>query len=279
MTDDISTTLESIPAISDTQAAIDAGKQIGELRTIEHNNSNYVLIPYGFRLEELKNLSGHPNLVDTEVNTRTIESFVAYFKRFMNEHSIVIIDKHNEKFSGYIDYHQAGPVVVPNFMRHIVLFKPPKTNEWREWEVHNHQDKTQEDFATFIENMAPDIIEPDAATMLEIASSLQATKSVRFKQGIRLDNGQTQISYIEQIDGSAGAEGRLTIPTTIKLGIQLFYGRPRYEMEARFRYRLYESKLRLRIELVRPEKVIEDALREIKEEITTALAPNLIIEG
>ena len=277
MTDN--TILEAIPVTSDTQAAIDAGKQIGELRTIDQNNSRYVLVPYGFDIKELKYLNGRPDRVDTVVNTSTTESFIAYFKRFANEHSIVIFHSESAKFLGYIDYHEAGTPVVPNFQDHIVMLQVHKTPEWATWQDDDQISKNQEDFSRFIEKMALDIIEPDAATMLEIACSLQATKSVRFKSGIRLSDGQTQISYIEQIDGSAGAEGRLTIPNTIKLGIQLFYGGPRYQMTARFRYRLIESKLKLWYELVRPEKVVEDALREIKEEITTALAPNLIIEG
>lgn len=81
----------------------------------------------------------------------------------------------------------------------------------------------QAEFAEFIERNLPDIVEPVGADMLEISRSLQAKKKVSFASGIRLANGQTELTYEEDIQGTA-AKGKLQIPEIFKIGIKVIEG-------------------------------------------------------
>ncbi len=263
----------------DIAAAIEAGKLIGNLKEIIHDGSRFVAVPKGYELRELPNVEGVPAHIREIEKVGTAEAFIAYFQRFANGGSLVFVDIPSAQFTGIIDYHEAEPIGnKASLCAHRVVFTAPETPEWQAWRKNNAQDMPQEDFAQFIEDMAPDLIEPDAATMLEVASTLQATTEVSFHRAIRLDNGQTQLHYNQQINGSAGEQGRLTIPTVIKIGVQFFRGGARYELDARFRYRLRNGGVKLRYELVRPEKAVEAALHDLIDSIKSGIAPALLIE-
>ncbi len=268
-------------AMGDVSAAIEAGKRLGNPKIVAHGDSLFIAVPKDFELKELPYAAGRPSNLRADVATGSVESFVDYFKRFATQHSLVFANLVTGEFKGVLDYHrqhQGDQPITPDYCQHLVRYDAPETPEWLAWKKMNGKDQTQDEFAQFIEDMAPDIIEPDAATMLETASTLQASTKVNFRRAVRLDNGETQFSYVEQIDGAAGQEGRLSIPTLISLGIQLHRGRARYQMEARFRYRLRDGALKLRYELVRPERAVEAATREIVDQIRGAIAPNLVIE-
>jgi uncharacterized protein YfdQ (DUF2303 family) len=128
----------------------------------------------------------------------------------------------------------------------------------------NGKQMSQADFARFIEDNAPDCVAPSAADMIEIARSLEAKKAVNFSSAVRLDNGQSQLTYEETIQGTA-AKGRLVVPELFDIGSPVFEGDGRYAVTARLRYRIAEGgKLSLWYDLVRPHKIIEDAVKELR---------------
>lgn len=267
------------PSTCDIAAAIEAGKQLGKLNEIIHDGSRFVAVPKGYELKELPNVNGVPAHIREVERVGTAEAFIAYFQRFADEDSLAFVDIPCAQFTGIIDYHKDDkPNNLAALCAHRVVFTAPETAEWQAWRNNNAKDMFQDEFAKFIEDMAPDLVEPDSATMLEIASTIDAAEEVSFHRGIRLDNGQIQFHYSKEVTSSAGEQGRLTIPTAIKIGVQFFRGGASYEMTARFRYRIGNGKLKLRYELVRPEKSVEAALRDLIEQIKTGIAPALLIE-
>jgi uncharacterized protein YfdQ (DUF2303 family) len=102
--------------------------------------------------------------------------------------------------------------------------------------------------------------------MLEIALTFEAKKAVEFSSGVRLSNGQIQLQYDELIRGTA-KKGTLEIPEKFYLGIPVFQGGPAYRIEARLRWRLQDGKAIFWYEMVRPHKVVEDALATVARNI------------
>lgn len=101
--------------------------------------------------------------------------------------------------------------------------------------------------------------------------SLQVHKSAKFRSDLKLSNGQTQLSYEEEIRGQAGA-GRINIPDTFKIGIPVFVDGDLYPIEARFRYKLgSEGELTLSYELIRPLDVYRAAIKAVSEKIQAQL--------
>lgn len=149
----------------------------------------------------------------------------------------------------------------------------PLTPEWLHWASADGKFLDQEAFAEHIEDGVKELVSPDAAEMLEIAQSIHATVNANFTQAKRLDNGETQMVYTENIESKAGEKGDLTVPQTFTLAIAPFLGEDTYEVKARFKFRLGGGTVRMGYSLERPEAVILDALEQIKKRLDDKYAP------
>lgn len=136
------------------------------------------------------------------------------------------------------------------------------TPQWKRWTSIDGKMMDQSAFAEFVEDNMADIVSPPGAEMLEIAQYLSATRSVDFKSAIRLSSGQIQFQNVESIDAKVGA-GQVAIPETITLGIAPVFGLPPFRVEARFRYRVQDGKLRLGIKLQRVEDTMEAVVNDM----------------
>lgn len=202
---------------------------------------------------------------ETSVTLHDAQSFAEYLNKFSDDDTMVFIDLQQAKFVAIIDYHRADNA--PQHGHHRATYQCPKTPEWNTWLKYSGEKMSQVEFALFIEDNAEEITNPQGAQMLEIAASLQATNKHDFSSAIKLDNGETQFAYNEVIDGKAGKNGQLDIPTEITVQLQPFQGGPAYERKARFRYRISNGGLMMWYDLVRPQKCIEDAVQDTLTQI------------
>ncbi len=155
----------------------------------------------------------------------------------------------------------------PGYGQHRAVLQMSHTPEWTHWAGLDGQLVGQEAFAEHVEAGLEEIVEPDAATVLEIAQSFHATSSATFRQATRLQSGEQKLVYDETIDAKAGPSGDLTVPTVILLALSPFLGEDRYKLTARLRFRLNAGKLTLGYLLDRPDAVIRDALEAIAERL------------
>lgn len=141
------------------------------------------------------------------------------------------------------------------------------TPQWAKWKAIDGKMLSQVQFAEFIEDNIEDIAEPSGATMLEIATYLEAVRTVNFRSGVRLTSGAIQLRH-EQDDQLKVGANTVDFPETIKLGISPIFGLPSYSVPARFRYRITEGKLTLGIRLQRVEtmmaQIVEDVIAKIE---------------
>jgi uncharacterized protein YfdQ (DUF2303 family) len=275
MKDNDDTYNEEFP--NDWATAFNAGAALSERKEFEINETPAVLIPDGYKVQTFEEHRERPIRIERCVATHTARAFVKYVKRFWDDGTMVFADGSKATFTAVIDYHRSADV--PDWCRHSVTYACPTSREWDAWMKSSGKVMTQAQFAEFIEDNLVDIVQPVGAEMLEVAKTLDARTSVRFKSGIRLDNGETQLVYEEMIDGAAGAKGQIKIPQTIKLALRVFQGEDPYEVEARFKYRIKEGALTMWQELVRPERITEDAFRGILERIAEELDLVPVIEA
>lgn len=148
----------------------------------------------------------------------------------------------------------------PGWRDHRVVMRIEQTPAWRHWE--NGQGLVeQEVFATHIEDGEQEIVEPSAATMLEIAQTFHAASHAKFKSGIRTSSGARQFVYEEDTDTKAGTAGTLEVPEEFMLALAPFEGSGAYKVKARLQYRLVRGDFRIGYKLVRPVDVVRDAFR------------------
>lgn len=176
----------------------------------------------------------------------------------------------------YIDRNTDAPGIVgimndngdsKGWRDHRVQIELRKTPQWQKWLKMDGKMVSQTEFAEFIEDNLDDIAEPEGARMLEIVTYLQATRTVDFKSGVRLSNGQIQFENKENIEAKVGV-GQIAVPETFKLAITPYQGQPLYSVPARFRYRLSDGKLTMGLKLQRVENLLNQVLDSVISGLT-----------
>ena len=157
----------------------------------------------------------------------------------------------------------------PAWGDHRAVLQLKATPAWARWANSDGRLGAQTAFAELIEEGIDDVVEPAGAELLELAQSFQAHTRVEFKSQRRLDSGETQLTYTEEIDARAGQQGTITIPKEFILGVAPFEGCDPYRLVARLRYRLNGGDLQIGYRLLRPEDIqraaFEDVVGRIEE--------------
>ena len=224
------------------------------LGVLNQSGVPFVVVPPDHKVESTERLLLRPARVRGVTTVDDFDSFIRYALPTSDDIEGQVFWRASETAASF------ACVFNPQTWRdHRVVYTPTPSIEWRRWTGMNGQHKPQTEFATFIEDNAPDIVSPSSSDMIEISRSLEAKKKVSFASGVRLSNGQQELTYEEQIEGTA-AKGKLQIPETFSIGIPVFVGGDRYKVDARLRYRIDNAKLSIWYDLVRPHLVIEDAV-------------------
>lgn len=263
-------------------AAVAAGLAMG--RSQEIGITRFIVLPEKAKVHEFdtarlqtleRQLSGKPPVSATgTITVQDAASFIAYFNLFRDSASIVFADEVNKHIVGIIDYH--NPLGEAAWKRHVVAYTPIHSDQWNTWHRKNNVNFTQADFALFVEDNLIDVVEPTGATLLEIAKTLEAKSAVEFSSAVRLNNGQVQLTYTEEIRGTA-SQGQLEIPETFKLGITPFLNTPTpYAVVARLRYRLTQGKVVFWFRMNNVERIIQDSFNGILQQIQTATEAQII---
>lgn len=263
----------------DVDAAVKAGQQIA--RPFKLGNVDAVLVPEGCNVQTFEGLQQQepisPQLLKQNVTLEDSDSFLAYYNRFSSEHSTVFAETEKGNFTAILDYHEGAKE--PKFGNHKAFYTCPKTPEWSAWFTNSGEKMSQEEFGLFLEANIEEIVNPSGAEMLEIALTLKSKNNITFDRAVRLDNGQTQFNYVEQMSANAGVNGQLQIPEEIQLGLQPFRGSDHYETRAKFRYRIRDGNLVMWYDLVRPQKIAETAFKDVREKIIAGMSQGMLING
>ncbi len=201
-------------------------------------------------------------------SVRDVPSFATYWTKHADADSEVYASRENRSVTAVLDANQADGA---RWGQHRLTMQLQFSTAWKAWTSVDGQSMPQEAFAEFLEDNRADIVEPAAAEMLEIASSLSASTKAEFQSGITLSNGQRKLSWVEDTTAKAGQRGDLTIPTEIVLGLRVFEGAAILDrVTARFRYRINAGKLTLHFKLDRPADVIATAFEAAVNELADA---------
>ncbi len=238
---------------------------INPLKGDVDDSTALVVWPKGQRIESLERYLANPRRIRATARLDDHPSFANYVNRFKTASTAIFCQLTEEggSFAAFMDYH-ADPVS-PGWAEHRANLTLLHTPEWKRWKQNSGVLMDQSAFSQFLEDNRLDILSPSAADVIEISKSIQATMGGRFKSAIRHDNGDRELVW--ESTTTAGAQNGLTIPEKLTLQLPVFVGGQTYTIEAWFKYRIKEGTLVLFYELIRPHKVIESALKEVREEI------------
>lgn len=233
-----------------------------------NENLPFVVVPGEGKVHTFLETLDRPLQLQQTVSLHTAKDFIGYVNRFADKNSVIFVNVLGGKIQAVLDYHEATPVdeygsnAKQRLCSHKAIFNVEQTPEFKKIRDKSGESMSQSDFALFLEDVMPYINQPAAAELYEIVSTLSAKTSVDFKSGVRTDNGQVSITYNENIDASAGREGKLNIPEQIVFGIQVHRGGSHYALPARFRYRIKDGNLRMWYDLDQLEKAIEKSMED-----------------
>lgn len=154
-----------------------------------------------------------------------------------------------------------------------------RTPEWAAWldTHHNEVPHGQEAFAELLEDRASQVIDPDPATMIEIAQTLQGTMKVDWAAGGRLQDGSRQLRWTETVDARAGQTGELPIPPRFVIKLPLFRGGPDVMVTVALRFRIGPP-LKFLYKVLDWERLEREAFEAAVDQVRqTAGAPTIII--
>lgn len=231
----------------------------------------HLIVPEGYQAENFARLMPAPLRPDTTVKLDDTASFIAFVQQHRTEATTLYLNQAASTFTAIFDDHRPG---APGWREFRAAFAPKLAPNWSAWAACSGREMSQERFAEFVEDNLPDIVDPPAADMLTVSRELIAKKKVHFAQGIRLANGQTELTYREEISGQTKG-GKMAIPEIFYLGMSVYAGEPPHKVGARLRYRITESGLTMKFLLIRTDDIIQDALAAIEARITEALGPVL----
>ena len=258
--------------IGDVAAALAAGGALGEPRVALDapdpaggQPGVYTVVPKDYKVEDLESFLPRPLRIKQGVTIQDADSFINYAKEFMTGATLIFFDVTNEAFVAAFEYHEISK---PSWNEHTASFKPRRSVEFETWMGSNRKQMTQVEFARFLEDTQPDIVEPPAAELLQVALTFEATTKAEFSSGVRLNNGQIQFTFNQEVRGTA-QKGTIEVPSEFVLGIPIHVNGPAYRMAVRLRWRLNEGKVVFWYEIVRPHRLIEHALKEISQKIAT----------
>lgn len=237
-----------------------------------------VLLPDGFQVKTLEHTLPAPARKHGTVVLNDSDSFVSVVNDQKTEATRLFSTINPPTFTAVFNHIAAGT----GWGDHIARYNAPLAPEWLAWTGMDGKKLGQVELAQFIESNLVDVVfiaadpatrepgSPDGSTLLEVCRTLEAKKKVDFKSSVRLSDGSTQFTYDEEVQGSA-RQGLLQVPEQFSLGIPVFENGDKWRVDVRLRYRISDGgQLQLWLELVRPHKVIEQAVKDLREKIAAA---------
>jgi uncharacterized protein YfdQ (DUF2303 family) len=267
------------------QAVLDAGTAVADPDLIDPGDTAIAAIytvPAGYKVEQvdLEKLRAryrvHPARKTGRVDVLTVASLLAYHAKHASPHAEIWV-ANTGVVEDVLDAHAQGE---PNWQEHRAVLHLTHSSEWVRWTKMSGQLYRQEAFADLLEAGAADVLDPDMATMLEVASSLEATTKAEFKSAYRTSDGQRAFRYEETVNAKAGQRGELEIPSTITLRLRCYEGQEPAAVIARFRYRITNEALTLGIVIDRLSEIEEQAIEEVRHDIENGIeGRGIVLQG
>jgi uncharacterized protein YfdQ (DUF2303 family) len=255
-------------ATTEAEVVADLARLAQTPEELDPSKAYVLVVKDGEAVEELdlEHLLESPRRASGTYTPADVLSFMHYVQvHAVTEHTTIWVDQLAARIVAVINDHGESAT---GFGDHRVALQLVRTPEWSHWLAADGKYLTQEQFAEHLQDGIMEIRDPDAATMLEIAQTIQGKTNADWKSAVRLDNGQVGFAYQEEVAATAGRAGNMEIPATLALGIAPFYGEAPFEIGARLRYRIREGNLSIGYKLERPGDVELNVLKDIRDRLT-----------
>lgn len=252
-----------------------------------HDAAHYIILrdaDGNERVEWLTNTLEDPARGSGTVRVHDAESLIEVVNRYKNGGTVIYGTMDPAKFVAVLNDHGDAETEIFGWRDWRAEYAVAFSREWMAWTRHSGLGaafNSTESFALFIEDNAPDIVRPDAGTMLSIALNFRIRSATNFVSANRLSDGNIDFSYTNEVNasGASAAGSKLKVPETFTIEIPVFHGinQKKARIDARLRFRLSDGKLTLWYDLVRPQAAVDDAFRSMWDAIKTGTKMPVIL--
>lgn len=258
----------------DTNNQLETALSVVASRAPHHeapDGGKLVIIPEGYRAERIE--PAMPPRIKQGVTLHDRDSFVGYVNRFKTEATQVFAEPGFlaggvARVVAVIDYHAPKQA---DHGWHSATYTPRYSEQWQRWQKACAQPLRQAEFAEFIEEVRGDIVDPDAAKLLDIVRTFKASKRVEFDSVVYQPNGDVKLGYEERTE-QKGSSGLL--PEVMHLGIPVYFRGSAYKVPVLVRYKVANGAVAFALKIDR-EDIIEDTAFS---ELTAAVKDATVID-
>lgn len=239
----------------------------------EEGGKDFLVAHESSKVHDLEQFRAHPSRIEESANFTELQSFIAYVNQFKTESSAIFGKRNSDnsvKVTAILDYHAKD---APKWGSHVATMNFTLSDEFNLWKKVSDTFIKQSDFADFLEANLHHIVEPDAATMLEIATYLEGTRNRKFRSGKRLDNGAITFELDEEIEIKSRIPNCPGVPKKLVVAIPVYENTKPTTIDLLFRHRITDDGLIVfSYSFVKLPEIIRDAFKENVETITRETA-------
>lgn len=252
------------------QTLLNQGASGAPVRTLPDGGLGIVVPPnYGVKAFPPVNLP-LPDHIKQVVTMHDRGSFVDYVNEFKTLRSRIFAEpgflaqSNKARFVAIIDYHRSGgDEGEPDRCAHLALYEPRYSEQWERWQaVCGSGFLKQAQFAELIEECRRDIVQPDAANLLDIVRTFKASKRTEFDSYEMDASGNVKLHYSDTVE-KHGATAAM--PERMTLGIPVYYGETPYSVGLFVRFRIVQGAVLFDLKLDRPDIIEDDAFKGMME--------------
>lgn len=257
--------------VSDSlKAFMDVGRTISGMRWI--GDKPFAIVPSDTYVADLEAFAQKPARKRSTVSVDRVQSLADYTKQYggIDGSTMAFASLNDAAIRVLLDYHNPKKNEA-RWADHRVVYQMTETREWKKWLSMDGRVMPQVEFAEFLEDRMPEIVDPPAADLWTLVTTLEAKRKVNFSSHVRLDDGTAKLTYDEEISTRGGtAKGHVEVPPSITLAIRPFEGMDKWQLQVRLRYRLKEGTLAFFYQIVEPDRVREACFEDQVEKFEQA---------
>jgi uncharacterized protein YfdQ (DUF2303 family) len=267
---------------NNTQAAIDAGKQIaasgqqlkyiGDLPVSMKPDGEAVLWTKALAL--LDERQPTPRRIGGTAKFTELASFIEHVNRFKDDKSAVFMA--GNQLTAVYNYH--GDPATPRWGDHRATYTAPLSSQWSLWTANDGKQMTQEEFGSFIDANLADIAAPapgdegkadreagyvGAGQLATLARNLVINASHKAERKINEQTGDITMTFEVKTDETSSTK----LPPGFLLGIPVFEAGALYRVEAKFFLYRSGQGFKLAYKLQRAQDIMRHAVDEIRVQV------------
>lgn len=245
-----------------------AGAALGEVS--QEGNLLYAIVPEGYELKIedmaplLEQSAAAPSRCTSRQKLRTTESFCEYVRRSrVDGTTVCFADLDKAQFEAVFNYD--GAAGAPGWCDHTAVLDLQYTKNWSRWIAASGKRMGQLALADFFDANMDDIVEPDAASIVETITALKIKRKAEFHSAVDSNTGFTTVNYTENVSGEA-VKGSLEFFGRFVIGVAPFRGSDPYKVRCVLRFSIEgENNLSVYFTMINQD-IVEEAAFDVERE-------------